>query len=185
MDINIILKEIRDGNKETFERLFHKYYERLVIYAERFLFDRASSEDLVQEVFIHFWENSKSIHITTSLKAYLYRMVRNKGLNYLKSLKLTDDLESVNYSNEHDFFYNSIETQEENGLKFKKVIHLVDTMPDRMQEIFNLKYRESYSYAEISNELGISTNTVKTQLKRAKALLKNHFLFPLFFIFFP
>lgn len=182
MDLNIILKEIRDGNKESFERLFHTYYESLVIYADRFLFDRASSEDLVQEAFIYLWENANTINITSSLKAYLYKMVRNRGLNYLKSLKITDDLESVNYSNQHDFFYNSTDIQEEKAVKFNKVLTLVDTMPEKMKEIFNLKYRQFYSYAEISIELGISTNTVKTQLKRAKTLLRNHFLLFIIYI---
>lgn len=176
MGPNLLLQEIRDGNQDSFKRLFHLYYEALVIYAEGYLFDRASSEDVVQEVFIYFWENADNITITTSVKGYLYKMVRNRGLNYLKTLKITDDLEILKYA--HDKLDNDFDDlQEEKTEKFNKVLLLVEAMPKRMKAIFNLKYQQHYSYSEISNELGISANTVKTQLKRAKTLIQSQFPF--------
>lgn len=175
MNPNILLQEIRDGNQEGFQRLFHLYYDSLVIYAEGYLFDRASSEDVVQEVFIYFWENANNITITTSVKGYLYKMVRNRGLNYLKTLKITDDLEILEYA-DNEFSYDTYDLQEERRRKFNKILLLVEAMPKRMKAIFNLKYRQHYSYSEISNELNISTNTIKTQLKRAKTLIQTQFL---------
>ena len=183
MNPNIILEEIRDGNQDIFKRLFHLYYDSLVIYAEGYLFDRASSEDVVQEVFIYFWENADNIIITTSVKGYLYKMVRNKGLNYLKTLKVTDDLEILEYT--HNELGDDLDNlQEERIKKFNKVLLLVEAMPKRMKTIFNLKYRQHYSYSEISNELNISTNTIKTQLKRAKSLIQSQSPFYSFILCF-
>lgn len=173
MNQNILLKQIRNGNQDGFKRLFHLYYDSLVIYADSYLSDRASSEDVVQEVFIYFWENANTINITTSLKGYLFKMVRNRGLNYLKTLKITDDIEILEY----DYYYETDNLQEEKIRRFNEVLLLIETMPVRMKAIFNLKYRQNYSYSEISSELGISTNTIKTQLKRAKAILQNQLPF--------
>jgi len=180
---NLLLREIRDGNQDSFKRLFHLYYDSLVIYADGYLCDRASSEDLVQEVFIYFWENADNITITTSVKGYLYKMVRNKGLNYLKTLKITDDLEILEYT--HNELGDDLDNfQEERIKKFNKVLLLVEAMPKRMKTIFNLKYRQHYSYSEISNELNISANTIKTQLKRAKTLIQSQSPFYFFILCF-
>ena len=178
---NFLLEEIQGGNQDSFKRLFHLYYDSLVIYAEGFFFDRASSEDVVQEVFIYFWKNADSITITTSIKGYLYKMVRNRCLNYLKTLKITDDLEVLEYTHS-ELGYDLDNLQEEKIKKINKVLLLVETMPKRMKAIFNLKYQQHYSYSEISNELNISTNTIKTQLKRAKTLIQSQF--PLLFLVF-
>lgn len=180
MNVNILLEEIRDGNQNSFKRLFHLYHDSLVIYAEQYLFDRASSEDVVQEVFISFWENANRITITISVKGYLYKMVRNRCLNYLKTLKITDELEILEYC-DSEASYEINDFQEERVKKFDKVLHLVEVMPTKMKAIFNLKYQQDYSYSEISNEMNISTNTVKTQLKRAKKIIQTHF--PFFILF--
>lgn len=177
---NIFLEEIRDGNQESFKRLFHLYHQSLVIYAEGYLFDRALAQDVVQEVFIHLWKNAHTIHIKTSVKGYLYKMVRNKSLNYLKSLKITDSLEMLDHPIAMDFHYSEDMPQEEKIKKFRDVLLFVETMPPRMKAVFHLKYRQQYSHLEISNELDISINTVKTQLRRAKNQLSKHFPYYLF-----
>jgi len=179
MNPNIFLKEIQDGDQESFKRLFHLYYDPLVIYAERYLYDRASSEDMVQEAFIYIWEHSNTIEIKTSFKAYLYTMVRNRCLNNLKTIKITDDIEILDY-----IVINSVKKQDdfqdEKIRKHKKILLFVETLPERMKAVFNLKYTQHYSHSEISNELGISKNTIKTQLKRAKTLLQSQFPFYFF-----
>jgi RNA polymerase sigma-70 factor (ECF subfamily) len=51
---------------------------------------------------------------------------------------------------------------------YHQILKIVDTLPERMQQIVKLKFLHNYKYTEIAEELGISVNTVKTQLKRAK-----------------
>ena len=89
--MNLILDEISKRNIKVFETFFNKHYKDLVICANGYLFDKSASEDVVQEVYIYIWENAKNLNIKSSLKNYLYAMVRNKCLNYLKSIKITDN----------------------------------------------------------------------------------------------
>ena len=169
MDTSLSLEEIRRRNPIHFKKVFNHFYEELVIYANGYLFDKASSEDVVQEVFLHIWENTNAIHIKKSLKAYLYAMVRNKCLNVIKSVKITDHSNFVELNINLIPHSNTESLPVENKkMIYNHVLQIMDAMPVSMQEIFKMKFVNNYKYAEIADELGISVNTVKTQLKRAK-----------------
>lgn len=167
--MNLILKEIRKKNEKVFKNLFDNHYEPLVRYANGYLFDIEPSQDIVQNIFIYIWEHADTLNIRTSLKGYLYTMVRNKCLNYLKSIKITDNLElldfNINLISENVFDSTS---EEDKIVVYHQTLKIIDTLPERMQQIVRLKFFHNYKYSEIASELDISINTVKTQLKRAK-----------------
>lgn len=169
MDSNSVIQEIRNQNQFVYKKFFEDTYPELVHYANSYLFDQNWSEDIVQEVFIHLWEKANELDIKSSLKGYLYSMVRNRCLNFLKSLKITDDAKVLDMqsmlSSDYDLeFFSSDDL---------KVIHhqllkVVEGLPSKMQQIVKMRFIENYKYVEIAEELGVSVNTVKTQLKRAK-----------------
>lgn len=167
--MNLILNEISKRNKKVFENFFKNHYENLVMYANGYLFDKAASEDLVQEVFIYVWENSKKITIKSSLKGYLYTMVRNRCYNYLKSIRITDSYDilefNINLITENVFDSTS---EEDKKTVYHQILKIVDSFPDKMQQVVKLKFLHGLKYKEIAEELDISVNTVKTQLRRAK-----------------
>jgi len=167
--VNLIIQEIRKKNKNVFKTFFNKHYEGFVIYANGYLYDTQASEDIIQDVFIYIWEHADKIEIKSSLKGYLLTMIRNRCLNHLKSIKITDNsnfLEfNINLITEHVF---DSTTKEEKDIVYHQVLNLVDTLPEKMQQVVKLKFLHNYKYAEIAEEMDISINTVKTQLKRAK-----------------
>jgi len=170
--MNLIIEQIRKGNRQVFKSFFNKNYELLVVYANGYLFDRQASEDVVQDVFIYIWENADKITIKSSLKGYVSTMVRNRCLNYLKSIKITDSFEylelNINLITEHVF---DSADEEDKKIVYHQILKIVDTLPDKMQQVVKLKFLHNYKYAEIAEELGISVNTVKTHLKRAKSTI--------------
>lgn len=155
--------------KEWVPQAFASHYKEMVIYAQRYLYDLGESEDIVQEIFVQLWENPDRIDIHTSTKSYLFAMVRNKCLNFLKTIKITDDLGVLQKVAQAEALEESDYKEENFSTKFEEVKKLIQVMPTSMKEIFELKYLSNFSYAEIAIELNISPNTVKTQLKRAKA----------------
>lgn len=167
--MHLILEEIRNKNEKVFKTFFQKHYQDLVVYANGYLFDKDSSEDIVQDVFVYIWEHASQLKIESSLRGYMFTMVRNRCLNYLKSIKITDNLEllefNVHIMEEHVF--NSV-PDEDKAIIYHQILKIVDTLPDKMQQIVKLKFLHNYKYNDIATELGISVNTVKTQLKRAK-----------------
>lgn len=178
------LEYIRTGGQAAFQQVFERYYPGMVEYAYRMLADQEAGEDLVQEIFIDLWNNIQSHSITTSLQGYLYTSVRNRCLNYLKSLEVTNkqyilDI-SISLDSEESF---RIFDEEEEERMHGKAKTILSQLPEKMQKIFQLKVLEGYSYAEIAAEMDISVNTVKTQLKRArKKITELHELIVLFWI---
>tara|TARA_R110001583_G_scaffold118216_3_gene269478 strand:- start:50461 stop:51021 length:561 start_codon:yes stop_codon:yes gene_type:complete len=169
LEINSVLKEIQNKNHFVFKKLFDEFYEDLVRYAHGYLFDRSRSEDMVQDVFITLWEKADSIEINTSLKGYLYAMVRNRSLNLLKSIKITDNSHvlELHAMLDNDYNFENLFEVDKTTI-YNQVLKIINSLPEKMQVIVKLKYLENYKYAEIAEELDVSVNTVKTQLKRAK-----------------
>src|SRR5688572_28094290 len=82
------IKALSEGDITTFEMLFRTYYQPLCNYAYTFLQDREDAEEIVQSTFLLVWEKRDALAIRTSVKPYLYAMVRNACLNVLKHEKI-------------------------------------------------------------------------------------------------
>ena len=172
-EINKITVEITKRNKSTFERLFIEYSEGLVRFAEGYLFNRQEAEDVVQNLFIHLWEHAEKIEINTSIKSYLYQSTRNRCLNIIRDLKVQDKrdllfLEAMlNSQNVDSSFDEEL---------FGKVEAVMSKLPEKMLQIFKLKYLEGKKISEIAESLQVAETTVKTQLQRAKKKIDKSFL---------
>lgn len=171
METHLLLEKIKQGDKESFKRLFYHYYPRLVAYAQSYLYDKGKSEDIVQDVFLYLWEHAAEMEVKISVQAYLYKMTRNRCLNVLRSLRLTDSFYTLDVLAQLDKPVYESKTAEGPPAQYVKVLQIMDSFPEGMREIFKLRYFENYSYKEIASILNLSLNTVKTQLKRAKARL--------------
>jgi RNA polymerase sigma-70 factor (ECF subfamily) len=161
----ILLDEIKARNRKVFEALFYEYYPHLTRYAEGFLFDKQTCEDIVQNLFIYFWENTYRIDIQLSLKSYFYQSVKNRCLNHLRDVHVQD---------KHKILYLEALLNEEDSPGWvdleiiQKVQDAIAQLPPQMGELFKQKYLFGRKYHEIAEINNISENTVKTQLKRAK-----------------
>lgn len=80
-----IIRQIKDGDIIAFNALFKDVYVQLYVHCRKFIPDAEEAKDLMQNVFLRFWERRAEIDIHTSLRAYLYRSVQNECLNYLRS----------------------------------------------------------------------------------------------------
>ena len=165
----ILFNEIKNRNRKVFESMFYEYYPRLVKYAEGFVFDRQACEDIVQNLFIYFWEKTDCIIIEQSIKGYFYQSVKNRCLNHLRNIHIQDKhkllyLESILNSDDSATWVDS-----DIGSQIEKAI---EKLPPQMASLFQLKYLEGKKYREIASENNISENTVKTQIQRAKEKLR-------------
>ena len=79
---------LKKGDKKVFEQIFHEYYTILVRLSLKIIHQEELAEEIVQDVFLTFWEKRTDIFIQTSLKGYLAQMVKNQSLNYLKSKEM-------------------------------------------------------------------------------------------------
>jgi RNA polymerase sigma-70 factor (ECF subfamily) len=169
---SIEINDLRTGNAEVYEKLFIQWYEPLCIYTYSMLRDMDEAKDIVQKVFYKLWDQRKELDIHTSVKSYLYRTVHNDSLNRLKQLKTRDE-------HNQDIAYLSCDAVDDtantvlyNELE-EKIKTALDLLSPRCREVFELSRFQQLSYMEIARKLGITTNTVETQIVKALRLLRN------------
>src|SRR5882757_3037632 len=87
-DNNLLITRLTQGDEKAFEALFKLYYEKLTLFANRFVNNMPMAEEITADVFTHLWEKGHEISFSTSVSSYLFKMVQNRCLNYLKRQKI-------------------------------------------------------------------------------------------------
>ena len=171
---NEIVGKIIEGDEKAFEWVFKQYYSKLCGYASRFVYSDESAEEVVQEVFVRFWERSENLNPESSLAAYLYRSVYNTCLNQIKHEKVKDNYRNyvINYM---DRYADDLQDAEEQKELLQMVVDAIDELPPRCSEIFKLSRFEGLKYQEIAEHLGISLKTVEVQMGKALRVLREKF----------
>lgn len=154
---------------QTYEKLFHDYYNPLVQYAVTLLKDADDAEDIVQQVFVSFWEKYDSIEIHTSERAMLYKAVYNACLNKIKFRKVR-----TTFAQEYTPDVENHTAVEE--LQAKELQHTInaaiENMPEQCGKIFKMSRFEQLKYQEIADQLGLSVKTVENQMGKALKLVR-------------
>lgn len=160
-DRELYLK-LREGDERAFQVLFRKYYQAMCHFANQFVTNHETAEEIVQEMFVKLWEKRSVLNIETSVKHYLFRSVRNHCLNQIQHEKIKKQyaskvLESASQEiNPDDYFL-------EVGL-IKKIEQSIDSLPPKRREIFRLSREQGMKYKEIAEVLDISVKTVEAQM---------------------
>jgi RNA polymerase sigma-70 factor (family 1) len=152
-----------------FEGLYKDHFAFLSLVSFNITKDKDVAKDVVQDFFIYLWEKEDAINFTISFKAYAARAVKNLSLQHLeknKTISLEENKKVLPKLEEPAVFEKAEETTQ------PKILTLVDRIPQARREIFMSHIVEGHSYAEIAEMYNISINTVKTQMKRAYAFLR-------------
>ncbi|TFD94375.1 sigma-70 family RNA polymerase sigma factor [Jeotgalibacillus sp. R-1-5s-1] len=153
------------------EEVMDGYGEYLIRLAFLYVKDWSAAEDMVQEVFITYYQKSSQFENRSSLKTYLAKITVNKCHDHLRSWKNKRSMLSVSMkhllsadkSPEESFEHR--ETENELAL-------CVLALPVKYREVIILYYYQELSITEMSGVLSCSDNTVKTRLRRAKKILQ-------------
>lgn len=152
------------------EYLFSKYYARLCYYAYKLIKNQDAAKDLVQDVFLTYWNKRDAYSSELAIKNFFYLALRNACLNFIRhdavekkfADSLTDDM-----------------IVEEKGLEYlikaeaiASIQAAIEQLPEGCKTVLKLAYFEGLKNDEIATELGVSINTVKTQRQRALNLLR-------------
>lgn len=170
-----LLNRIQEGEEWAFEVLFKQYFQGLSVYAKRFLNDLDLAQDIVQEVFVKFYEQKDTLVVHSSLKALLYQSVRNRSLDYIRSRQTR--------STHHEYILNMSQGQDVDGSDFMEQVELeeriyksIADLPEQCRVIFRMSRLEGKRNQEIADELQLSKRTVETQISNAlKRLRKDIF----------
>ena len=162
-DLALWARISRGGELAAFRELFDRHYASLCRFAEYWLRDRTSAEEIVLDVYTHVWQHAAELQVTASVRAYLFRAVRNRALNHLRSNRF-----SYTPFEELGTLFASPESAQ---LEADEIMRLVDEaisqLPERCREVFLKSRNEELSNAEIAAEMAISVKTVEAQITKA------------------
>ena len=178
---DILLKDVRNN----FDKIYVLYYSRMFRFAKEYVLFDEDAENIVQDVFLLLWEKREVLDIQISLVSYLFALVKNKSLDYLRHKVIADEykqelsakltaLELLNYS------FNSDEEIEQ------ILMTAINKLPERCRQVFLKSRIEGKKNREIANELNLTVSTVENQmtiaLRKLRVELKDYLPLLLFLL---
>lgn len=151
------------------QALFEKYAPKMLGVCRQYVKDVQHAEELMLAGFLKVFTHIATFQKTGSFEGWIRRIMVNTCISFLRKKhpeQLTDE----------DFVFDGQATQSLERTGLEDVQRMIDALPVRYKMVFNLYAVEGYKHAEIAKELGISENTSKSQLFKARKWLQNEYI---------
>jgi RNA polymerase sigma-70 factor (ECF subfamily) len=167
------LEGCRAGKRKSYNLLYQKYSEVMLGICFRYSKNRQEAEDILQEGFIKIFKNISKFRGEGSFEGWMKRIMVNSAIDhYQKSLKHLYHEEVDNVADDNSIVSDQYDDHENNQFSAEQLMQMVQELPDGYRIVFNMFAIEGYSHKDIASHLGISENTSKTQLLKARKTLK-------------
>jgi RNA polymerase sigma-70 factor (ECF subfamily) len=160
----------KSGNHEAYKEIYTRYHAALYIHAYKRLQEREECRDIIQELFTNLWLKRNDIEFSGHLSGYLYTSVRNKIFDLLAKNKLKASYINSIQAFSKDYI-NADTLVRQNQLKII-IDQEIAALPKRTREIFELSRKGYFTHKEISEQLDISEQTVKSTINNALKVLR-------------
>ena len=168
VDDKLLIKQLAEGNRLVFKRIFEDYYRPLCGFSKKFIADTDVCDDIVQESFVGLWNKRQEISSFNAIKSYLYSSVRNACLNYLRHQNVRDKSESEILALSSDWYLEDSIVEEEVHSEIYEAIK--DLSPQSRKVI--VMTMNGLTNPEIAADMEVSVNTVKTLKQRGYKFLR-------------
>lgn len=171
-----LFSRIQKGDEHALRLVFNDSFTYLVRVALGYVKDQQQAKDMVQDVFLDFWNRRDSISITHSIRAYLRKAVVFRCLATIRKWK--KESSSENLEQQVKRHAPSVE-QWYNHKELNDILMIaMDKMPERCRAVFQASRKEGLSHKEIQEKLDISGKTIENQMTKAlkivRLVLKDH-----------
>lgn len=161
-------KQIREGDRAAFDKVFEAYHQKLYQYIYRYIGSAYYAEETVQLTFIRLWEKREGLSDQYPLSTQVFRIARSILVDLLRKeqVRTTQELSDVFVSNL---------LQEEHYIQKEElgnVFAAIEELPAQCQQVFRLSRFNQLSHSEISEQLSISPKTIETHITKALKYLK-------------
>lgn len=173
----ILLQRFLDGEEEAFAELVKKYQKRVHTLAWQIIEDYHIAEEITQDVFLKVYEKLPTLKNHTQFDGWLYVIVYRMCLNWIQRSKpIEESIEDIPEDEFEEMMYADYE-QKQRGMDtiehYREIIRkLIKKLPESERTVLTLYYIGEMTTSEISKFLGVSANTIKSRLRRARNRLK-------------
>ncbi|MEM7110509.1 MAG: RNA polymerase sigma-70 factor [Bacteroidota bacterium] len=173
-----ILNDSVNERTKFLEQVYYEKFDRLYAYAVSITHTEDLAKDVVSEVFYHLLDSGSDLKEVEFLDSYLFTCIKNEAIKVVSKSPSKFSLQ------DREYWELSVDKVNPEELMFGKELEdfiekTLDSLPDVCALVFRLSREKGLRYAEVSEELGISVNTVKHHmkcaLKKIRQALDEHF----------
>ena len=165
---------LQRGIERGLKYYYKKYDTALIYFAQRITSSESAAEDLVSESFIKLWQNRETLLHHGAVKSYLYQIVRNGAIDFVRSKK-RENIHLQNIVHLHPFSEEAVTSFEISAETHRLIYQAIENLPLRCGLVFRKFYIEGKTLPQIAAELHLSINTVRNQKAQALAILRKQF----------
>ena len=176
--MNLIIKQLQDGNEKVFEQIVREYWPRMFKFALIYTQNNETSQELVQDTFLVLWNNRAVLKDNTNLITYLMVVLRNKCLNLLEQARIRqlyieeiDDETIYQRANLYVLQDEASQIVESEDLH-KAIERALSKLPEKTREVFMLSRYDGLKNQQIAETKNISQKTVEYHISKALQILK-------------
>ncbi|MDO9154475.1 MAG: sigma-70 family RNA polymerase sigma factor [Paludibacter sp.] len=164
-----LIADFRKGKSKAQKKVFEMHASAMLAVCIRYVGDRETARDLLQDGFIKVFEKAESFSGEGSLGGWIRRIMVNITLEYLRQK------DALKMSSSIDDYHESFASHEVSALEkisTNELLACVAQLPDGFRTVFNLYAIEGYSHSEIAGIMNISEGTSRSQYMRARNTLQ-------------
>jgi len=167
-----ILQGCIEGKRNAQYQLYRKFASTMLGVCLRYSQSRAEAEDVLQEGFLKVFQNIASFRKEGSLEGWIKRIMINHSLNRFRKNRKQPFYEDIGEINETEIVDMNEEPAVNETYPAEMLLSMIQSLPQGYRVVFNMYVFEDYSHKEIAETLNISENTSKTQLMKARRVLR-------------
>jgi RNA polymerase sigma factor (sigma-70 family) len=166
LDLNQLINDCKNNDRKAQEQLYRLYSPKLFAVCLKYSRNYIEAQDNLQDGFLLIFNKIQQFSFKGSFEGWLKRVVIN---NVLQQYRTQTFLSLVNEEISEE---TEIEIDDEN-ISLDYLLKIIQELPDRYRLVFNLYVNDDYSHAEIAEMLSINIGTSKSNLSRARMILKD------------
>ncbi len=166
-----LLIALKSGDRTAFEKIYQRYSPKIYLNILKMIKSVDDAQEILQDVFIKVWQKRELIDPEQSFKSYLFQISKFTVYNFIRKVHL--DRKLKNYlSRENTELYTHIEEAIAYRESDQFILDAINELPTQRKQVYKLCKIEGKSYAEVSQQLGISTSTINDHIVKATKFLK-------------
>ena len=177
MESSCLVNRLKKSDEQAFRRLYDTYHQRLFAFSLKFTHSSEDAKEIVQNTLLKLWQNRGRLDASCPLEPYLYQIAKNENLKYLNKVANRNSLRVVMHqrmsattaSPEEDAIFGEYQAIAERAIAL---------LPPKRKLVYEMMHQQGKTVKEIAAAMGVSAQTVRTQLNQAlqsiRGYLKQH-----------
>jgi len=170
LELNKIIKGCKRNSLKHQEMLYREFHAYGMSISLRYANNREDALEILNDSFLKVFENISKFDIDKVFKSWFRKIIINTAIDYSRKYAIIYKLEDIN-----DYQTECIDEGKIDNLDLEEIMEMLNRLPNLYRLIFNLHEIEGYKHSEIAEKLNINESTSRTNLTRAKKMLRSFF----------